>query len=122
MVAGAAPAIPAKDALGRLAIRRITDATFAADPLAALRSRLQGYAQGDTDLAWSRITYWRALLASSLDQPPYEKVTGAVVSGLADEPALDILAGWLPRGSTARCAARSVSSRSSSSNQTRRSR
>ena len=92
---GAAPAIPAKDALGRLAIRRITDATFAADPLAALRSRLQGYAQGDTDLAWSRITYWRALLASSLDQPPYEQVTGAVVSGLADEPALDILAGWL---------------------------
>ena len=92
---GAAPAVPAKDPLGRLAIRRITDATFAADPLASLRSRLQGYTQGDTDLAWSRITYWRALLASSLDQPPYELVTGAVVSGLADEPALDILAGWL---------------------------
>ncbi len=92
---GAAPAVPARDPLGRLAIRRITDATGAPDPLAALRSRLEGYAQGDTDLAWSRITYWRALLASALEQPPYEPVTSAVVSGLATEPALDVLAGWL---------------------------
>lgn len=92
---GAAPAVPAQDPLGRLAIRRITDATGSEDPLAALRSRLTGYTRGDTDLAWSRITYWRALLASALDQPPYEPVTGAVVSGLKDEPALDILAGWL---------------------------
>jgi glucose-6-phosphate dehydrogenase assembly protein OpcA len=92
---GSSPEVPSQDPLGRLAIRRITDATAAPDPLAALHSRLQGYAQGDTDLAWSRITYWRALLASALDQPPYEPVTSAVVSGLRDEPALDILAGWL---------------------------
>ena len=92
---GDAPDVPAKDPLGRLAIRRITDATGSKDPLGTLRSRLTGYTRGDTDLAWSRITYWRALLASSLDQPPYEPVTGAVVSGLASEPALDILAGWL---------------------------
>ena len=92
---GAAPAIPAQDPLGRLAIRRITDATKAEDPLATLRSRLEGYTRGDTDLAWSRITYWRALLTTALDQPPYEPITAAVVSGLADEPALDILAGWL---------------------------
>jgi glucose-6-phosphate dehydrogenase assembly protein OpcA len=92
---GTAPEVPAQDPLGRLAIRRITDATRTENPLAVLRSRIKGYAQGDTDLAWSRITYWRALLASALDQPPYEPITGAVVSGLADEPALDILAGWL---------------------------
>lgn len=92
---GTAPEVPAEDPLGRLAIRRITDATAAEDPLAALRGRLAGYAHGDTDLAWSRITYWRALLASALDQPPYEPVSSAVVSGLKDEPALDILAGWL---------------------------
>lgn len=92
---GEAPQIPAKDPLGRLAIHRITDATGAENPLATLRSRLTGYTQGDTDLAWSRITYWRALLASALDQPPYEPLTGALVSGLASEPALDILAGWL---------------------------
>lgn len=92
---GEAPQIPAQDPLGRLAIRRITDATGTENPLATLRSRLTGYTKGDTDLAWSRITYWRALLASALDQPPYEPLTGALVSGLASEPALDILAGWL---------------------------
>ena len=92
---GTSPAIPAEDALGRLAIRRITDATAAEDPLAAIKSRLRGYTNGDTDLAWSRITYWRALLASAVDQPPYEPITSVVVSGLKDEPALDVLAGWL---------------------------
>jgi glucose-6-phosphate dehydrogenase assembly protein OpcA len=91
----AAPAVPAEDPLGKLALRRITDATNAADPLASIKSRLRGYTAGDTDLAWSRITYWRALLTSALDQAPFEPVTSAVVSGLKDEPALDVLAGWL---------------------------
>ncbi|MCV7179967.1 glucose-6-phosphate dehydrogenase assembly protein OpcA [Mycolicibacterium sphagni] len=92
---GTAPEVPAEDPLGRLAIRRLTDATSAEDPLASIKSRLQGYTDGDTDLAWSRITYWRALLASAVDQPPYEPITSALISGLKDEPALDILAGWL---------------------------
>ena len=92
---GSAPAVPARDPLGKLAIRRITDATGCDDPLASIRSRLQGYTGGDTDLAWSRITYWRALLASALDTPPFEPITSALVSGLKDEPALDVLAGWL---------------------------
>ncbi|TGD90419.1 glucose-6-phosphate dehydrogenase assembly protein OpcA [Mycolicibacterium sp. CH28] len=92
---GVAPAVPAQDPLGRLAIRRITDATSAEDPLSSITSRLAGYTDGDTDLAWSRITYWRALLASAIDQPPYEPVTSALVSGLKNEPALDVLAGWL---------------------------
>ena len=92
---GVAPAVPAQDPLGRLAIRRITDATGTEDPLASIKSRLQGYAPGDTDLAWSRITYWRALLTSALDQPPFEPVSSALVSGLKTEPALDVLAGWL---------------------------
>lgn len=90
-----APAAPAADPLGRLAVRRITDATNGSDPLAAIKGRLPGYTAGDTDLAWSRITYWRALLAAALDQPPHEPVTSALVSGLRTEPALDILAGWL---------------------------
>ena len=92
---GTAPSVPAEDPLGRLAIRRITDAPSAEDPLAAIKSRLQGYSDGDTDLAWSRITYWRALLASAVDQAPYEPITSVLVSGLESEPALDILAGWL---------------------------
>ncbi|MFV0495462.1 glucose-6-phosphate dehydrogenase assembly protein OpcA [Mycobacterium sp.] len=90
-----APAAPAQDPLGKLAIRRLTDATNAADPLSAIKSRLAGYTPGDSDLAWSRITYWRALLASAVDLPPHEPIESALVSGLPTEPALDILAGWL---------------------------
>lgn len=90
-----APTNPAEDLLGQLAIRRITDATNGADPLAAIKGRLAGYMAGDTDLAWSRITYWRALLTAALDLPPHEPVTSVLVSGLITEPALDVLAGWL---------------------------
>jgi glucose-6-phosphate dehydrogenase assembly protein OpcA len=90
-----APDVPSQDPLGKLAIRRITDATNDADPLQSIKSRLQGYTAGDTDLAWSRITYWRALLTSTLDQGPFEPIQSALVSGLKTEPALDILAGWL---------------------------
>ena len=90
-----APAVPAQDPLGQLALRRITDATNGADPLACIKSRLRGYTPGDTDLAWSRITYWRALLTSAIDQPPHEPIASALVSGLKTEPALDVLAGWL---------------------------
>ena len=90
-----APSVPAQDPLGQLAIRRITDATNGADPLACIKSRLPGYTPGDTDLAWSRITYWRALLTSAIDLPPHEPITSALVSGLKTEPALDVLAGWL---------------------------
>lgn len=92
---GIAPEVPAQDPLGKLAIRRITDATGTADPLGSIKSRVRGYTAGDTDLAWSRITYWRALLTSAVDQPPYEPITSVVVSGLQEEPALDVLAGWL---------------------------
>ncbi|WP_090350472.1 glucose-6-phosphate dehydrogenase assembly protein OpcA [Mycobacterium bohemicum] len=90
-----APAVPARNPLGKLAIRRITDATNAVDPLAAIKSRLGGDTAGDTDLCWARITYWRALLTSAVDQPPHEPIESALVSGLRNEPALDILAGWL---------------------------
>lgn len=90
-----APAKPAEDPVGKLAIRRITDATNGTDPLSAIKSRLPGYTGGDTDLAWSRITYWRALLTSAVDQPPHEPIESALVSGLKTEPALDVLAGWL---------------------------
>jgi glucose-6-phosphate dehydrogenase assembly protein OpcA len=90
-----APDVPSQDPLGQLAIRRITDATNSSDPLEAIKGRLKGYTSGDTDLSWSRVTYWRALLASALDQAPFEPVDSALVSGLKTEPALDIMAGWL---------------------------
>ncbi|KAA0023557.1 glucose-6-phosphate dehydrogenase assembly protein OpcA [Antrihabitans cavernicola] len=90
-----APADPAEDPVGRLAVRRITDATFTDDPMATIKARGASYTSGDTDLSWARVTYWRALLTSALDEPPFEPVEKVVVSGLKDEPALDVMAGWL---------------------------
>jgi glucose-6-phosphate dehydrogenase assembly protein OpcA len=83
---GAAPAVPAQDPVGQLANRRLTDATDTEDPLASIKGRLQGYSPGDTDLSWSRITQWRALLTSALDQAPHEPVNSVLVSGLKTEP------------------------------------
>src|SRR3712207_592220 len=61
------PARIATDALGVIANRRVTDAAMAEDPVEALRVRAHDYAPGDTDLAWTRSTPWRATLASTLD-------------------------------------------------------
>ncbi len=91
----AAPAVPAEDPIGRLAHRRITDAASAADPNAELRRRGEQYRPGDTDLAWTRLTLWRGLLASTLDQPPFESITSVLVEGSSDSPSTDLLAAWL---------------------------
>ena len=64
-----APTVPGLDPVGRLAQRRVTDAAGAEDPMAALHARSVGYEPGDTDLSWTRITGWRALLAAALDLP-----------------------------------------------------
>ena len=90
-----APAAPANDPIGQLAQRRITDAAAEKNPIRALDQRRAGYTPGDTDLAWTRLTLWRAMLASALDLPPHEKVTEAEVGGEADSPSTDLLAAWL---------------------------
>ncbi|WP_436496888.1 glucose-6-phosphate dehydrogenase assembly protein OpcA [Actinokineospora sp. HUAS TT18] len=90
-----APAKPADDPIGKLAQRRITDSAADRNPGKALETRQKQYAAGDTDLAWTRLTLWRAVLAASLDLPPHEKVTAASVSGAADSPSTDLLAAWL---------------------------
>jgi glucose-6-phosphate dehydrogenase assembly protein OpcA len=90
-----APAKPADDPIGRLAQRRITDSAAERQPIKSLQIRQKQYADGDTDLAWTRLTLWRAVLAASLDLPPYEKVTAASVSGGSDSPSTDLLAAWL---------------------------
>ncbi|HEX2705310.1 MAG TPA: glucose-6-phosphate dehydrogenase assembly protein OpcA [Candidatus Lustribacter sp.] len=90
-----APADLSGDPIGRMAQRRITDAAAAASPRSALRARARCYHPGDTDLAWTRITRWRGLLAAALDQPPFEPIIRAVVAGAPDSPSTDLLAGWL---------------------------
>ncbi|WP_129839084.1 glucose-6-phosphate dehydrogenase assembly protein OpcA [Streptomyces sp. RFCAC02] len=89
-----APAHPADDLLGTLAQRRITDASATEDPVAALVSRAEVYAPGDTDLAWTRITPWRSVLAAALDQK-HSRVTAAEVEGEEYNPSTELLALWL---------------------------
>ena len=89
------PADPANDPIGKMARRRITDSTECAHPLGALHQLGTTYEPGDTDLAWTRITLWRGLLAAALDQPPYEPVISAVVAGESTHPSVDLLAAWL---------------------------
>jgi glucose-6-phosphate dehydrogenase assembly protein OpcA len=90
-----APPIPAEDPIGELAQRRITDAASDRNPIRALEHRTRTYTDGDSDLAWTRLTLWRAMLAAALDLPPYERITGASVIGEATSASADLLAGWL---------------------------
>ncbi|WP_270889408.1 glucose-6-phosphate dehydrogenase assembly protein OpcA [Pedococcus sp. 5OH_020] len=96
-----APPNVSADPIGSMAQRRITDAAATKNPRKALQARAKTYADGDTDLAWTRITLWRGLLAAALDQPPYEPVLEATVTGGSDSPSTDLLAAWLAQ--TLRC-------------------
>ena len=90
------PKSPSTDPIGAMAQRRVTDAASSTSPPRTVLKRLaEAYAPGDGDLAWSRVTLWRGVLAAALDQPPYEQVTGATVVAAADSPSGELLAGWL---------------------------
>lgn len=89
------PADPAADPLGALAQRRITDAAAVTrSKTRAMLTQCSTYTRGNTDLAWTRITPWRALLAAALDQQPL-KVRRASVTAERISPSADLLAAWL---------------------------
>ncbi|KNX37226.1 glucose-6-phosphate dehydrogenase assembly protein OpcA [Luteipulveratus halotolerans] len=90
-----APADVSASPIGQIAQRRITDSATSRSPRRDLQRRADTYADGDTDLAWTRLTRWRGLLAAALDQAPYESVTEATVTGASDSPSTDLLAAWL---------------------------
>lgn len=92
---GAAPENPVANSMGTLGRRRILDANKSDDPTTVLARRRATYAPGDSDLAWTQITQWRALLASALDRPPHTPVTAVEVTGPCQSPSVDLLAGWL---------------------------
>lgn len=91
---GECPAVPAEDHIGKHAQRRITDAAGAVDPIAALRARSEGYRPGDTDLTWARLTPWRSVLASALDQNP-TLITSAQIEAESANPSSLLLQAWL---------------------------
>ncbi|MFI0234717.1 glucose-6-phosphate dehydrogenase assembly protein OpcA [Streptomyces sp. NPDC017086] len=89
-----APLDPAKDPLGALAQRRVTDTYTAEHPVRELSARAAAYTPGDTDLSWTRITPWRSMLAAALDQIDCE-VTAVEVEGEEYNPSCELLAMWL---------------------------
>ncbi|NJC70416.1 glucose-6-phosphate dehydrogenase assembly protein OpcA [Planosporangium thailandense] len=84
----------AYDPLGVVAERRITDTLQCDDPLLALRTRADDYAPGDTDLAWTRITPWRTLVASVFDASHTLPTTITIEASEKDPSAL-LMSGWL---------------------------
>jgi glucose-6-phosphate dehydrogenase assembly protein OpcA len=91
---GEPPDAIATDALGVLADRRVTDCALAPDPVLALQRRAEDFAPGDTDLAWTRATPWRSLLASAFDASDAQ-ARSASVAAEAGNPSAALLAGWL---------------------------
>ena len=85
---------PSADPLGVLAQRRVTDSAESPSPRDALTVLARGYQQGDTDLAWTRATSWRSLLAATLDQP-HGTITGGHVAAEKGNPTADLIAAWL---------------------------
>src|SRR5262249_55927954 len=88
------PPTPAQDPMGALARRRIPDAAGAGSPADALSMLAVGYQPGDTDLAWTRATPWRSLLAATMDQPSGQ-VTDGTVSAEEGNPSAELIAAWL---------------------------
>lgn len=89
-----APLDPAKDPLGALAQRRVTDTYASEQPVRELSARADAYTPGDTDLSWTRITPWRSMLAAALDQVVCE-VQAVEVEGEEFNPSCELLAMWL---------------------------
>jgi glucose-6-phosphate dehydrogenase assembly protein OpcA len=89
------PADLSADPLGRLAQRRITDAAAAVRGKGkAIHTQCASYSPGNTDLAWTRITPWRALLAAALDQHPL-KISRGSVTAERISPSAELLVAWL---------------------------
>ncbi|MEU6918787.1 glucose-6-phosphate dehydrogenase assembly protein OpcA [Streptomyces olindensis] len=89
-----APLDPAKDPLGALGQRRVTDTYASEQPVRDLATRSGTYTPGDTDLSWTRITPWRSMLAAALDQVACE-VRAVEVEGEEFNPSCELLAMWL---------------------------
>lgn len=91
--AGPPPEDPAGEPLGLLASRRITDTYLASDPRESLLRRSRQYQPGDTDLAWTRDTLWRSVLAAITDVQE-GGVSAVTVVTEPGNPSAALLAAW----------------------------
>lgn len=85
---------PAESPIGSLAQLRIVDTHDDVDGFESIRKLRAGYSVGDANLAWTRLTRWRAQIAAVLDQPPYEQVESVEIVGGRVSSGVLLLAGW----------------------------
>ena len=90
-----APANPSKDLVGAMAHSRITDAMRSSNPLRTMEDLRRNWSPKNVDMSWTRLTLWRAMLASLLDQPPHLRITSVTVCGPTAYLPMDLLAAWL---------------------------
>jgi glucose-6-phosphate dehydrogenase assembly protein OpcA len=86
---------PSSTAVGKIASRRITDSAAQRSPREFLVELAKNYAPGDGDMAWTRITLWRAQLAALFDQHLEREVRSITVIGAKESPSADLLGMWL---------------------------
>ena len=87
-----APANLSTDLLGSMARSRITDAMHSSNPRRTMDDLRRNWSSKNVDMSWTRLTVWRAMLASMLDQPPHLPVSGVRVTGKKDYLPMDLLA------------------------------
>lgn len=90
-----APANLSSDLLGSMARSRITDAMNSSNPARTMDDLRRNWSSENVDMSWTRLTVWRAMIASMLDQPPHLPVSGVRVTGPADFLPTTLLAAWL---------------------------
>lgn len=92
-----APENPAEDLLGMMANSRITDRQLSAHGKGNAGAQiLRSYSQEeDIDLSWTRLTVWRGLLASLVDQPPHLPIERVRIEGAANYLPMSLMAAWL---------------------------
>ncbi|MFD0704660.1 glucose-6-phosphate dehydrogenase assembly protein OpcA [Alloscardovia venturai] len=89
------PDSPANTLLGSMARSRITDAQKNDDPIEKFLQLRKHHTRQDTDLAWTRLTIWRGLLAAMIDEPPHAAIKSITVTGNDHHLSVDLLASWL---------------------------
>ncbi|NEG69341.1 glucose-6-phosphate dehydrogenase assembly protein OpcA [Bifidobacterium choloepi] len=90
-----APANPSRNRLGAMATSRITDAQRSSNPMRTMEDLRRNMSSKNVDMSWTRLTVWRAMLASLLDQPPHLPIKSVRVTGPENFLPMDLLAAWL---------------------------
>ena len=80
------PGDPARCDLSALAHRKIVDSMTTDDPMATVYELARSHQPGTTDLSWTRLTRWRALLVAALNQVRSTVTSAEVVGPLSSAP------------------------------------